>query len=151
MYKVLYNSPIGPLRLVASDAGITTIGFDAHEQNMTTTRHPILIQCLDELKSYFEGKRHTFEVPLDIQGTIFQMAAWAALRNVPHGHSISYQVQSERIGRPRAYRAVANANAANPIPIIIPCHRIVRASGELGGYAGGVEKKAWLIAHEYQA
>lgn len=101
-----------------------------------------------ELKAYFEGKLKQFKTPIQWVGTDFQRQVWQALCNIPYGETSSYVDQAKSIHKPTAYRAVANANGKNQLAIIVPCHRVIRSQGGLGGYAGGVAKKAWLLAHE---
>ncbi len=101
-----------------------------------------------ELHEYFAGRRRRFTVPLDLAGTDFQRRAWAAMRRVPYGATMSYAQQARRAGAPRAVRAVGSANGANPVPIIVPCHRIVASDGSLGGYALGLAAKRRLLALE---
>jgi methylated-DNA-[protein]-cysteine S-methyltransferase len=110
--------------------------------------HPILAAASKQLQEYFAGDRRDFTIPLDLEGTDFQRAAWLALADVPYGETASYGEQAERIGRPRASRAVGAANGKNPVPIVLPCHRIVGADGSLTGFAGGLEMKERLLAHE---
>lgn len=101
------------------------------------------------LAAYFGGDRRGFaNLPLDPRGTDFQMRVWQELRRIPWGQTISYAELARRVGRPRASRAVGQANARNPIPLIIPCHRVVAADGSLGGYSAGLDRKRWLLAHE---
>ena len=101
-----------------------------------------------ELREYFAGGRRRFTVPLDLAGTDFQRRAWAAMRRVPYGATMSYAQQARRAGAPRAVRAVGSANGANPVPVIVPCHRIVASDGSLGGYALGLAVKRRLLALE---
>lgn len=101
-----------------------------------------------ELAEYFAGQRRTFSVPLDLRGTPFQLAAWAVLRAIPFGARISYSEQARRLGDARKSRAVGAANGANPVSIIVGCHRVVAAGGGLTGFAGGLAAKSWLLAHE---
>ncbi|OGT64723.1 MAG: hypothetical protein A3J38_00390 [Gammaproteobacteria bacterium RIFCSPHIGHO2_12_FULL_45_9] len=109
---------------------------------------PLLISLQQELTAYFAGQLKTFTIPLLPLGTPFQKQAWDALCQVPYGETHSYAEQARTIGRPTAYRAVANANGANPIAIIIPCHRIIASNGHLGGYSSGIHRKQWLLQHE---
>lgn len=108
----------------------------------------ILRTAADQLGEYFAGARKAFDVPLDPRGTAFQLAAWEVLRGIPFATTISYGEQARRLGDPRKARAVGAANARNPIPIIIPCHRVIGADGSLTGFAAGVDHKAWLLGHE---
>ena len=101
-----------------------------------------------QLLEYFEGRRQSFDVALAPKGTPFQLAVWKALLEVPYGRTISYADLALRIGKPGAVRAVGAANGANPIPVIIPCHRIIGSNGTLTGYGGGIERKQWLLALE---
>lgn len=101
-----------------------------------------------ELQAYFDSNLRAFSTPIAFLGTDFQTSVWQMLCDIPYAQTISYQSQALRLQRATAYRAVANANAANPLSIIVPCHRVVRSNGELGGYAGGLKRKQWLIQHE---
>jgi methylated-DNA-[protein]-cysteine S-methyltransferase len=108
----------------------------------------VLDQTISELKEYFDGNRREFSVPLLPTGTKFQQTVWAELMNIPYGTTISYWGLAKRMGDPLLTRAVGTANGANPISIIIPCHRVIGANGHLTGYGGGIEKKRWLLDHE---
>ncbi len=101
------------------------------------------------LLAYFEGDLNALSrIPIDLYGTQFQLRVWAGLRNIPIGHTLSYGQLAQSIGNPRAYRAVAQANAYNPIPLVIPCHRVIAANGKIGGFSCGIERKYWLLEHE---
>jgi methylated-DNA-[protein]-cysteine S-methyltransferase len=110
--------------------------------------HPVLKQAKRELDEYFTGTRTEFNLPLAALGTAFQQKVWQALITIPFGETWSYQDLADAIGNPKAVRAVGLANGKNPISIIVPCHRVIGKSGKLTGYAGGVERKAWLLKHE---
>jgi len=110
--------------------------------------HPILKAARVQLEEYFAGERTEFDLPLDLRGTEFQQSAWKALASIPYGETASYSEQAERIGRPRAVRAIGAANGRNPVSIVLPCHRVVGASGDLTGFAGGIETKRDLLAFE---
>jgi AraC family transcriptional regulator of adaptative response/methylated-DNA-[protein]-cysteine methyltransferase len=110
--------------------------------------HPHLDQMRSQLTEYFAGERSAFELPLVAPGSAFQQRTWAELRALKAGATISYEELAERVGRPRAQRAVGTANGANRIAVVIPCHRVVRKSGETGNYGGGRWRKEWLLAHE---
>jgi methylated-DNA-[protein]-cysteine S-methyltransferase len=110
--------------------------------------HPLLRQAAEQLTEYFAGERTEFDVPLAPAGTPFQLAAWTALRSIPYGDTVSYGEQARRLGDPNKSRAVGAANGRNPIPIVVPCHRVVGANGHLTGFGGGIEAKAWLLDHE---
>lgn len=109
---------------------------------------PVLAQIEEEILSYFKGALFHFTTPVHLLGTSFQKRAWEELAKIPYGHTRSYRDQAILLGNPTAYRAVANANGANQLAIIIPCHRIINHNGQLGGYDGGIEIKKWLLAHE---
>ena len=149
------ESPIGPLTIIASDDGVRAIRWPGDppqsvplEPAVELPDHPVAREAVAQLEEYFAGDRRTFDVPLDPVGTDFQLAAWEALRSIPYGETVSYAEQADRLGDRNKARAVGAANGRNPIPIIVPCHRVVGASGSLTGFAGGLETKAWLLAHE---
>ncbi len=118
------------------------------KSNMMPGRNKPIILIERELKSYFSGKLLDFKTPLKLIGTPFQKKAWKALMRVPYGSTRSYREQAYALGNDMAFRAVANANGANQLSVIIPCHRIINTSGKLGGYAGGLDRKQWLLDHE---
>lgn len=107
-----------------------------------------LPQVRAQLAEYFAGAREAFDVPLRLHGTAFQRTVWTALLDIPFGQTRSYRQQAQHIGQPAAVRAVGAANGQNPISIIVPCHRVIGASGALTGYGGGIERKRWLLARE---
>lgn len=155
LYFSTTDTPIGALTVVAADAGVRAVLWpddnprrvrlgDAVEQ----PDHPVVEATVAELGEYFAGDRQAFGVPLDPRGTEFQQSAWQALRLIPYGATVSYGEQAERMGDRRKARAVGAANGRNPISIIVPCHRVVGANGELTGFAGGIEAKSWLLEHE---
>jgi AraC family transcriptional regulator of adaptative response/methylated-DNA-[protein]-cysteine methyltransferase len=111
-------------------------------------RHPHVDRLQAELDEYFAKRRTSFEVPVVAPGSPFQERTWAQLRSIPLGETLSYEQLAERVGRPGAQRAVGTANGANRVALVIPCHRVVRKSGETGNYGGGRWRKAWLLAHE---
>lgn len=143
------DSPIGPLRVSASASGIREIriGGGAGEAPVGAG-----VGALDlaerELRAYFEGARGVFTMARDAGGTEFQRDVWAALMEIPAGQTRSYADVARAIGRPSAVRAVARANATNPLPIIVPCHRVIGSDGTLTGYGGGLAAKRWLLDHE---
>ena len=141
-----YQSAIGTLTLIESHGAITQCRFaefpsSAEEGPIS----PLLREACRQISEYFEGQRQAFELPLAPVGTSFQEKVWAALQTIPYGETWSYQKLAESIGKPQASRAVGSANAKNPLWILIPCHRVIRASGDLGGYAGGLDVKAKLL------
>ena len=145
------ESPVGPLHLFANDKGLTALYMNIQRYEMPTGvegSNAILEQTKQELTEYFEGNRRDFSVPLDPQGTEFRKSVWMELMNIPFGKTITYGELAKRLGDPLLTRAVGTANGANPISIIIPCHRVVGANGHLTGYGGGIERKRWLLDHE---
>jgi len=145
-------SPVGKLRLVASEKGLVAIDVRNNDKQVVTTKdasaQAILLQTKKQLEQYFAGKRTSFDVTLDLVGTEFQVQAWRALCRIPFGKTISYGQQASNIKKPRAFRAVGSANGKNPIPIIVPCHRVVASDGSLGGYSLGLKMKKQLLALE---
>ncbi len=119
-----------------------------HETVPRTGAGAIVRQAEQELREYFAGRRRTFTVKLDLEGTEFQRKAWQAMRKIPFGETISYGDQARKVGKPKAYRAVGSANGKNPIPIIVPCHRVLASDGSLGGYSLGLSMKRRLLALE---
>ena len=147
MAKSIFETPLGRVVAVADDKGICSLDFDEvapllHEEN----RH--LIQLEKELLEYFIGERKTFDVCLNPHGTPFQRAAWRILCDIPYGSVISYTQEAQMLSHPKAVRAVANANGKNPIPIIIPCHRVIAKGGRIGGYSGGIWRKEFMLELE---
>ena len=149
------DSPVGPLTIVASDDGIRAVLWPTDTTNRvplgdveTTDDHPILSKAVEQLGEYFDGRRQEFDLPLDANGSDFQQSAWAALRTIPYGTTVSYGEQAERMGDRRKARAVGAANGRNPVSIIVPCHRVVGSNGALTGFAGGLDTKEWLLGHE---
>jgi methylated-DNA-[protein]-cysteine S-methyltransferase len=149
------ESPLGPLLLAADDSGILEVRF----VNGRTPKGPepewirddddnSLCELADQLNAYFGGKLEKFELTLSPQGTSFQRIVWNKLCNIPYGETISYGEIARRIGNPQASRAVGLANGSNPIPIVIPCHRVIGSNGKLTGYGGGLPIKEKLLALE---
>ncbi|MBQ9216955.1 MAG: methylated-DNA--[Muribaculaceae bacterium] len=152
-------SPLGQLTLGASEHGIVLVAWDNAQLTKIAERlglqlsertTPLLDHCHRQLDEYFAGERRSFSLPLHLFGTDFQMAAWAELQRIPYGQTVSYRQLAELVGHPRAYRAVAQACHANPVSIIVPCHRVIAADGKPGGYGGGLDRKLWLLQHEGQ-
>jgi methylated-DNA-[protein]-cysteine S-methyltransferase len=152
-------SPVGELMLVASDTHLAGVHFTPHPHGGITSgtwerasggtaADAILAEVRAQLTGYFSGASTQFDLPLGAQGTPFQTRVWEALRAIPHGQTISYGELARRLGAPKAMRAVGAANGRNPIPIIVPCHRVIGARGDLTGFGGGLERKRWLLAHE---
>ncbi len=149
MSEWIMESPISRLRLVSDGAALTAIEF--HADGPVASGAPVdrvLRETVRQLGAYFDGRLRVFKLPLAPQGTPFQRAVWEALLAIPYGTTTSYGEIAERVGRPRAVRAVGAANGANPIPIVIPCHRIIGKSGALTGYGGGLSIKEHLLKLE---
>jgi O-6-methylguanine DNA methyltransferase len=161
----LVDTPLGPMLAGATDDGICLAEFTDRRMlptELETLRrrlrrpivagsHPHLDRLRSELTDYFAGIRQDFDLPLVAPGSAFQQRTWAELRRLAPGTTVSYEELAERVGRPRAQRAVGTANGANRIAVVIPCHRVVRKSGQTGNYGGGRWRKEWLLAHEARA
>lgn len=139
------ETPIGPLTLEADENAVTAIRFSAGGAQDAS---PLLDAAEAQLREYFAGARRTFDLPLAPHGTAFQRRVWAALRAIPYGETRTYGELAAAIDSPNASRAVGMANHRNPLPIVIPCHRVIGANGTLTGYAGGLEVKRRLLALE---
>ena len=156
------TTPLGPMYACATEKGICLLEFTDRRMletefkdlqkrlkaNIIAGENEHLIQLKKELQEYFAGNRQTFTVPLHTPGTDFQNTVWSALHSIPYGSTRSYAQQASYIGNPKAVRAVASANGHNRIAIVIPCHRVIGSDGNLRGYAGGLERKRWLLKHE---
>jgi methylated-DNA-[protein]-cysteine S-methyltransferase len=147
------ESPLGPLLLAADDAGLRFIEFVNGRRNAcpdsTWREDPTALkEPIQQLSAYFRGELETFDLPLAPGGTPFQLAVWRRLCEIPYGETISYGELARRLGNPNASRAVGLANGANPIPIVIPCHRVIGSNGKLTGYGGGLPIKEKLLALE---
>jgi len=153
-YKTV-DSPVGQLKLVAKGSKLAAILWENDRPDRVRLgplhedpQCPVLLQAERQLAEYFAGKRNRFDLPLDFAGTEFQKQVWAALLTIPYGQTRSYRDIAIQIGRDKAVRAVGAANGRNPISIVAPCHRVVGASGDLTGFAGGLRAKALLLALE---
>jgi methylated-DNA-[protein]-cysteine S-methyltransferase len=151
------DSPLGPLALLASDAGLMAVhlpgespGDAPHwpEGTVADDDHPVLVAARKQLDEYFAGDRRTFDVPLDLRGTTFQVKAWRYLATIPYGQTSTYGEQARALGDARKARAVGAANGRNPVAIVLPCHRVIGANGSLTGYAGGLPTKQALLEFE---
>jgi methylated-DNA-[protein]-cysteine S-methyltransferase len=150
-----FHSPVGKLKLVASDKGLIAVLWENDKPNRVRLgelvkkhSHPVLMEAERQLGEYFEGKRRSFSVALDMRGTPFQKNVWEALLAIPFGETRSYRDIAKKLGNPEATRAVGAANGRNPISIIVPCHRVIGLNGKLRGFAGGLETKARLLELE---
>jgi methylated-DNA-[protein]-cysteine S-methyltransferase len=159
LQKKVIASPIGQLTLVARNDLLIAVDFESEDfahRWLTRRFGPLRMEDHDDpagaasaLRAYFDGELAALDrVPVDPGGTEFQREIWSALRAIPIGTTISYSRLATRVGRPSAVRAVGAANGSNPIPVIIPCHRVIAADGTLCGYGGGIDRKRWLLAHE---
>jgi AraC family transcriptional regulator, regulatory protein of adaptative response / methylated-DNA-[protein]-cysteine methyltransferase len=162
LHHALLETPLGALRIAANARAIVLLEFaddgagQASLEAMAQRRgctlevgfNTVAAGLAEELEAYFKGELQHFSTPLSPAGTEFQRRTWQALASIPYGETISYGEQARRIGRPTAVRAVAQANGANPIVIVLPCHRVIGADGTLTGYGGGLDRKRWLLAHE---
>ena len=147
------ESPVGPLLIAGNDAGLRQVRFvngrrpQKPEPEWQRNAAPFA-ETIRQLKQYFAGDRTKFDLPLLLEGTNFQLSVWNRLREIPYGETISYLDLAKKIGNPKAVRAVGLANGSNPIPIIIPCHRVIGSNGSLTGFGGGLPNKQKLLALE---
>jgi O-6-methylguanine DNA methyltransferase len=166
LHSTVFNSPIGPLFLVASDRGLVALEFDTrlpgqqtirpNPRDLRTENNTVrftesadgLRPYVQELKEYFAGHRREFTFPLDLRGTTFQVACWRALLKIPYGETRTYADIARSVGSPQGFRAVGMANNRNPIAIVVPCHRVIASDGTLCGYGGGLDLKRKLLELE---
>jgi len=146
------SSPIGRIYISADNRYLRAISFSENRQSAADLvggiifeSNPIIQQAAEQLRQYFARKRTTFDLPITFTGTEFQRKTWQSLLNIPYGETRSYLQQARAIGNPKAVRAVGRANGLNPIAIVVPCHRVIGKSGKLTGYAGGLERKEFLL------
>lgn len=152
------NSPVGKLAIITSPFGVHAILWEDYAQDVyyqniiTKIKHSAsevhIRQTKEQLNEYFAGKRTSFDLPVVLYGTSFQKSVWEELMKIPYGQTVSYAIQAERLGSKNKARAVGTANGVNPIPIIIPCHRVIGSSGALTGFGGGIDKKEYLLQLE---
>jgi methylated-DNA-[protein]-cysteine S-methyltransferase len=157
VYKFI-DSPVRKLKLVASEKGLVAILWENDNPRRVilgdlrkVDHQPILVEAELQLKEYFEGKRQGFSIPLDMRGTAFQQSVWEALLEIPFGETRSYGQLAKQLGKPTAMRAVGAANGRNPLSIVVPCHRVIGSSGQLTGFAGGLEAKEHLLKIESES
>lgn len=151
MKSIYFSTPIGMLEIKADTQGVVSVLFSEHSEasEVASEEIPKELQAVTfQLTEYFEGKRKNFDLPLSPEGTPFQKKVWQQLQSIPYGTTTSYQQMAHQLGNPKVIRAAASANGKNPIAIIIPCHRVIGSDGSLTGYAGGLHRKKWLLAHE---
>lgn len=145
------STPLGRLHIVVSDDALCHIYFPTEkwtERHKRDPKHPLIILAKTQLAEYFAGDRRIFDLPLSPEGTDFQKKVWNTLRRIPYGKTWNYAEEAKRVGKANASRAVGSANGKNPLPIVIPCHRVVPKSGGFGGYSGGVHRKTLLLKLE---
>jgi methylated-DNA-[protein]-cysteine S-methyltransferase len=141
------DTPIGTLGLTASERGLTSVRWSA--KGLPDDSSPLLDEAAAQLDAYFAGELVEFDLPFDLDGTDFQRSCWLALATIPYGQTVSYGEQARRLGLgPDAARAVGAANGQNPLPVILPCHRVIGADGSLTGFGGGLQLKRFLLEHE---
>jgi methylated-DNA-[protein]-cysteine S-methyltransferase len=146
MNSCTIDSPLGPLQLLSDGGQLWAIHFpDQHNGAADTLDDPVLQRARRQLQQYFAGSRRQFELPLAARGTAFQRQVWRALQHIPYGELRSYRDIALALGRPTASRAVGAANGRNPLPIVVPCHRVIGSNGQLTGYAGGLDLKHFLL------
>lgn len=150
MEFTLIHSPIGTLKIEGNKEGISAITFvkETVQPSLQSVIPEVLEDAVYQLEEYFSRKRTTFDLLLNPDGTSFQKRVWDALQKIPYGTTVSYLDMAKTLGDPKVIRAAASANGKNPISIIIPCHRVIGSDGSLTGYAGGLHRKKWLLAHE---
>ena len=147
LYFALHPHPMGTLALVAGEEGLEQIRFEGTPPSgaIPCADHPVLIETRRQLDAYFDRELRDFDIPLVLKGTPFQILVWRALQQIPYGATSSYAEQARAIGAPNAVRAVGTANGRNPIPIVIPCHRVIGSNGKLTGFGGGLPLKRYLL------
>lgn len=150
-YSDAITTPLGKLHVIVTDDALVRVLFPGDKASVHHERdpkHPLLIEVKTQLAEYFSGERRIFDLPLFVEGTPFQQKTWKVLLKIPYGKTINYAEEAKKLRQPEAVRAVGTANGKNPIPIIIPCHRVVPKSGGLGGYSGGAHRKNLLLKLE---
>lgn len=148
MDRIVFDTPVGPMALEGTEDALTALYLPNTPVEPMGMETPLLARGRGELLEYLVGKRRTFDLPLKPQGTPFQQKVWSALADIPYGQTITYGELARRVGCPKGSRAVGQANHRNPLPILLPCHRVVGANGTLTGYGGGLELKEWLLRLE---
>jgi methylated-DNA-[protein]-cysteine S-methyltransferase len=150
--KAYFQSEIGLLEIIGTEAGLVSVGFLEQEADTdyrsSAEMLPVVAQCVYQLDEYFQGKRKVFELALAPQGTDFQKRVWAQLLEIPYGETVSYMDLARALGNEKTIRAAGVPNGANPVAIIVPCHRVIGSGGKLTGYGGGLWRKEWLLNHE---
>ncbi len=152
LFKTFLNTPVGMLKLTGNEENLFSITLltKPSSQIEKPETSALLQEASEQLEAYFQGRLLNFTIPLKMSGTPFQYHIWQQTQNIPFGQTASYKWLAEKSGRPRAYRAVGQAMHRNPIPIIVPCHRVISTAGNLTGYAYGLKMKQYLLDHERQ-
>ncbi len=148
MEECIIKTPLGFTKIIGDVDGIASITVLNSEEKVTDIIPQELEECVIQLQEYFKGERKQFHFKINAEGTDFQKRVWQELLNIPYGKTTSYLKLSQQLGDVKAIRAVANANGKNPLWIIVPCHRVIGSDGSLTGYAGGLQRKQWLLEHE---
>lgn len=141
----VYPTPMGRITLASDGSSLTQLAFGAVELAGANMPTALTNEAANQVQEYLAGKRKEFDLPLDPRGTAFQQQVWDALRCIPYGETRSYQQVAQMLGKPQAMRAVGSANNKNPLPIVVPCHRVIGASGDLVGYVAGLKIKKFLL------
>ena len=142
------ETPLGHAKIVGDVNGIASVSVLDTQQELSEVIPKTLLECVTQLKAYFNNERKSFDLKLNPEGTTFQKSVWKQLETIPYGKTISYLDLSKQLGDVKAIRAAASANGKNPLWIIVPCHRVIGSDGSLTGYAGGLHRKQWLLNHE---
>ena len=142
------QTPVGVALIIAEDGFITSISIRDEEIEVEPTDNPVLLETIRQLDEYFSGERKVFDLPIKQAGTEFQQSVWQQLAQIPYGKTINYGQQSKLMNNPLGIRAIASANGKNNLWVVVPCHRVIGSDGSLTGYAGGLWRKKWLLAHE---
>ena len=143
-----HKTPLGTCKICGDNNGISSISIIEQQENISDNVPKEFRDCVHQLDEYFQGKRKDFDLKLNLNGTDFQKKVWNSLLQIPYGKTTTYLDQAKTLGGIKAIRAVASANGKNPLWIVIPCHRVIGSDGSLTGYAGGLWRKKWLLAHE---
>lgn len=147
LYFGYHESPIGLIEISGTADAVRSLNFVEEQQDVFHSNE-LVDQAMEEIEEYFNGGRQEFDVPLDLQGTVFQKAVWRELLQIPYGSTASYGDIATAIGKPKAARAVGGASHLNPIALIVPCHRVIGSDGSMTGYGSGIWRKEWLLKHE---
>lgn len=162
LYQTLFDTPLGEMIAISNVTSLLLLEFSDqanlnkeieqlgkyHQAQVLSSESAVLMLVKEQLSDYFQGRRYSFSVPIELSGTPFQLAVWKSLTKIPYGKTLSYKAQSNLLNKPTAIRAVASANGKNRLSILVPCHRVIGHNGALTGYAGGIWRKQWLLEFE---